>query len=260
MSRPPLTVIVPAYNEAATVGSLLDAVAAAPYRKQVVIVDDGSDDGTAEALENWTASAPPLVDVVLLHHDTNRGKGAAIRTGLEWARGRVVLVQDADLEYDPAQYPRVVEPILQGQADVVFGSRYLRPEVPLPWTLNRAFVVLLNLAVRILFGRRLSDEATCYKAIRSDLIRAMDLRCERFEFCPELTAKACLMDLTLIEVPIHYRPRSHQDGKKIRWWDGVEAMATLLRWRLARFRPAVAPTYTAAAAPTVPTIAEVSTR
>ena len=231
----PLTVIVPAYNEAATIEPLLDAVAAAPCIKQIVVVDDGSTDGTAAAIERWMLRCGG--DVELIRHRVNRGKGAAIRTGLDRARGEVVLIQDADLEYDPGDYPTLIGPILSGRAEVVFGSRYLRPGNPLPWTANRLCVHLLNGIVRVLYRRRITDEATCYKALRVELLRRMDLRCERFEFCPEVTAKACLLGVRIVEVPVRYSPRSRLDGKKIRWWDGVEAIATLVRWRLARFEP-----------------------
>lgn len=232
---PPLTVIIPCYNEARSIATLLDAVAGSAYRKQIVVVDDASTDGTAAALEGWRASAGVAIDV--LRHPANRGKGAAIRTGLSAARGAICLIQDADLEYDPSDYPSLIEPILAGRADVVYGSRYLKPEARLPMTPNRACVHLLNLMVRVLYGQKISDEATCYKAFRTDLLRQMDLRCERFEFCPEVTAKACRMGLTIREVPIRYRPRSVLEGKKIRWKDGVEAIATLFRWRFASFRP-----------------------
>lgn len=240
MSCPELTVIVPVFNEAATVAAVLDAVTAAAYEKQIVVVDDGSTDGTAGAIAAWverTGGAGPGFEVQFARHPVNRGKGAAIRTGLALARGGVTLVQDADLEYDPADYPAVVGPILAGAADAVYGSRYLRPDGPLPWTVNRACVVLLNALVLGLYGRRLTDEATCYKAFRTDALRRMGLRCERFEFCPEVTAKACRMGLNLVEVPARYAPRTAAEGKKIRWRDGVEAVATLLRWRVAPFRP-----------------------
>jgi glycosyltransferase involved in cell wall biosynthesis len=233
---PLLTVIIPAYNEARSIAELLDAVAAAPYRrKQIVVVDDASSDGTGAVLDAWRQRTG--VDIDLVRHPANRGKGAAIRTGLERARGPICLIQDADLEYDPSDYPALVEPIVSGRADVVYGSRYLRRDNPLPMTANRLCVHLLNLMVRVLYGQAISDEATCYKAFRTEVLRRMDLRCERFEFCPEVTAKASRMGLTIHEVPVRYRPRSILEGKKIRWSDGVEAIATLLRWRVSRMHP-----------------------
>jgi dolichol-phosphate mannosyltransferase len=235
MSQPILTVIVPAYDEAPTIGELLNAIAAAPYDKQVIVVDDGSNDGTWQAAHSWRlATGQPLE---LVRHRGNRGKGAAIRTGLAHACGDVVLIQDADLEYDPSDYPRIVGPILAGESDIVYGSRYLSSRRDLPWTLNRVCVVLLNYMVRGLFGVRLTDEATCYKAFRTELLRRMELRCEKFDFCPEVTAKAARMGIAIREVPISYVPRTRGEGKKIQWKDGVHAIATLLRWRIVPFHP-----------------------
>jgi glycosyltransferase involved in cell wall biosynthesis len=237
MNTPTLSVIIPAHNEALTIAALLDAVAEAPFSKQIIVVDDGSNDGTGAIAEAWGRHAVERRDLVVSRHATNRGKGAAIRTGLNLAKGMIALIQDADLEYDPSDYPALVQPILDGLADAAFGSRYLTPRNCHPWTPNRICVHLLNALVYILYGGKLSDEATCYKVFRTKDLRRMDLRCKRFEFCPEVTAKALLMGLTIREVPIRYRPRSRREGKKIRWWDGIEAMATLIRWRLVRFHP-----------------------
>jgi glycosyltransferase involved in cell wall biosynthesis len=224
-----LTVIVPVYNEAATIAQLLAHVLAAPVPKQVVIVDDGSDDGTSDLLQKWIGHR----EVVLLRHAHNRGKGAAIRTALAYARGRFTLIQDADLEYFPGDYPSLLEPLLRGEAQVVFGSRYLAHTGHAAATARwcRYGVGLLNLCVRLLYGVRLTDEATCYKVFPTDLLRAMDLRCERFEFCPEVTAKACRMGLPIVEVPIRYRPRGRAAGKKLRCYDGIQALGNLWKWR-----------------------------
>lgn len=226
---PLLTVIVPVYNEAQTIKEILRRVLAAPYAKEVVVVDDGSSDGTVEILEAWEGHP----HVGLLQHSKNRGKGAAIRTGLEHARGRFVIIQDGDLEYDPQDYPLLIEPLLSGEARVVYGSRYLRrAEGPRqPWRLFRLGVSVLNVCVRLLYRTRVTDEATCYKAFPVDVLRGMDLQCERFEFCPEVTAKACRMGLKILEVPISYNARNVGAGKKIRWTDGVEALAELWKWR-----------------------------
>ena len=228
--NPQVTVIIPTYNEAATIEPIIDQVLKAPFDKQIVVVDDGSTDGTTAILRRRAVELGEAI--ILLQQPKNSGKGAAIRAGLAIATGIVTLIQDADLEYDPSNYPLLVNPILNGQADVVYGSRYLRPPQSLPWTANRCCVILLNWTVRILFGQRLTDEATCYKAARTDLLRRLDLQASRFDFCPEVTAKFCINGIRIYEVPISYHPRGHHEGKKIRWWDGIEAFLTLLRWRL----------------------------
>ncbi len=234
---PVLTVIVPVYNEGPTIDELLRRVLAAPYDKQVIVVDDGSTDGTARILERWPED--PRVEV--LRHPQNGGKGLAIRTGLRYAKGGYTIIQDGDLEYDPQDYPKLIEPLLSGEAQVVYGSRYLRKlgEGRRPWRLHRFGVFLLNLCVRLLYRTRVTDEATCYKAFPTALLRAMDLQCARFEFCPEVTAKACRLGRAILEVPIRYDARTWQAGKKIRWRDGLEALATLWRWRSWRPAPGV---------------------
>jgi glycosyltransferase involved in cell wall biosynthesis len=233
--QPFLTVLVPVYNEAGTIQELLRGVLdALPAEKQVVVVDDGSTDGTWERVCGWEARR--LVELV--RHDKNRGKGAAIRTGLELARGQFIIIQDADLEYDPRDYERLLEPLVTNRAHVVYGSRYLSAEGRQRgrWRVLRFGVSLLNVCVRALYHIRLTDEATCYKAFRTADLRVMDLACERFEFCPEVTAKACRMGLRILEVPIGYDPRTAAAGKKIRWTDGLVALASLWRWR--HWRPA----------------------
>jgi dolichol-phosphate mannosyltransferase len=247
---PLLTVIVPAFNEERTIDELLRQVLAAPYAKQVIVVDDASTDGTPGIVEEWEQRGR---QVELIRHPVNRGKGAAIRTGLQHAIGRFTIVQDADLEYDPDDYPRLIEPLLAGKADVVYGSRYLlnagrstltrsaSEEVPSlalrvsvgerQPRLMRWGVLALNMAVRCLYGLWLTDEATCYKAFPTAMLRDMHLQFQRFEFCPEVTAKACRMGLRVLEVPISYHPRSFVEGKKIRWRDGWQALKALWHWR-----------------------------
>jgi dolichol-phosphate mannosyltransferase len=231
-----LSVVIPAFNEERTIRLLLDRVALAPYAKQIIVIDDGSTDGTAAVVEDWLAAKPAgaLEDVELLAHTRNQGKGAAIRTGLQIARGEVTIIQDADLEYDPQDYPALIEPICAGFADVVYGSRHLTRRRTLgPWP-NRICLRLLNVAVLVLYGVRVTDEATCYKAFRTAVLKSLDLRCQRFEFCPEVTAKLCRRGIAIREVPISYVPRTAAEGKKIGWRDGIEAFWTLLRWRVAR--------------------------
>jgi dolichol-phosphate mannosyltransferase len=228
--QPLLTIIVPVYNERQTIERVLQQLMEVPYsRKEVIVVNDGSSDGTAPILERWAKRG----DILVLHHPHNLGKGAAIRTALAQASGELTIIQDADLEYATPDYPYLLEPLLQGHADVVYGSRYLRTSTGSRpcWRLFRYGVGLLNLAVWWLYGVRLTDEATCYKVFPTELLRAMDLQCQRFEFCAEVTAKACRMGLTITEVPIHYTPRGAAEGKKIRMTDGWEALVTLVRWR-----------------------------
>jgi glycosyltransferase involved in cell wall biosynthesis len=190
-------------------------------------VDDGSTDGTREKLQ-----AMPLADdVTVVFHEKNCGKGAAIRTALEYARGEYVLIQDSDLEYDPQDYPALLRPLQSGEANVVYGVRPDRPERGLRFFLGAK---LLTHLTNLLYGAGIHDEATCYKVFRHSLIAQVHLGCRRFEFCPEITAKLCRMGEKIAEVPIHYSPRSAGEGKKIRHSDGWLAIWTLIRYR---FRP-----------------------
>ena len=200
---------------------------AVPIDKEVVVVDDGSGDGTREVLARLARELP----IRALFHEQNRGKGAAIRTALAEAHGEVVVVQDADLEYDPEDYPRLLQPILEGRTNVVYGSRYLDHKNPLPFTHFKVAVLLLNAMANLLYGTRLTDEATCYKMFRASLLRSLPLRCERFEFCPEVTARVAKRGEKILEVPIRYHYRTRAQGKKIGWRDGFEAIWTLLRYR-----------------------------
>lgn len=227
-SAPLLTVVVPVFNEERTVQTLLQRLADGPYPdKQVVVVDDGSTDATPLLLRAW-AGRPGLL---LLKHACNRGKGAAVRTGLAHARGQITIIQDADLEYDPTDFPLLVEIIRRGDSDVVYGSRYLGTTRPQPWTRFRLGVCCLNLLVRLLYGQRLTDEATCYKAFRTSLLRKLALRATGFELCPEITAKVCRLGHHIVEVPINYHPRTAAEGKKIGWRDAWTAAWTLLKLR-----------------------------
>lgn len=225
---PDVTILVPALNEQDTIEELVRRLLALPLRTQIVVIDDGSTDRTGQLLRG-------LDGIEVLTHATPQGKGAAIRHGLAQATGRVVVIQDADLEYSPEELPSLVEPILSSAASVVYGSRFLRglhKDMMLP---NKIVNVLLVWAVRLLYGARITDEATCYKAFRRDLLVRMNLICQRFEFCPEVTAKAVRLGHKIVEVPISYTPRGHAAGKKIRWTDAPVAFWTLLRHRFGRF-------------------------
>ena len=277
---PLLTVLIPVYNEIGTINELLRQVAASPLggQQQIVAVDGGSTDGTMGVLERWRDEGR----IELLRPSGIKGKSGALKAGLAAARGRFTIIQDADLEYDPQDYARLLEPLLLGEADVVYGSRYLGaygsgsvecragedtvgrdrtagsggvdgqvenlPHVAQASSPSCGAAIrrerrvldfgvrLLNVAVRLLYGGRITDEATCYKLFPTDALRAMQLDCEKFEFCPEVTAKAYRMGLRLVELPIRYSPRSAAEGKKLKWTDGVEALATL--WRYRRWKPA----------------------
>lgn len=224
-NEPLLTVIIPVYNEVATIDTLLSRVVASSIRKQVIIVDDGSTDGTSEKLMAWKLST----DLEILSRDRNLGKGAAIRTALSRARGQFTLIQDADLEYSPTDYDQLLKPLFSGAADVVYGSRYKGKTMP--WTVFRCAVVIINTVVLVLFGHRITDEATCYKVFKTSHLRLMKLECVGFEFCPEVTAKCFRLRLRLIELSIQYSPRGRREGKKISFRDAITAIKTLWKWR-----------------------------
>jgi glycosyltransferase involved in cell wall biosynthesis len=221
-----VSVIVPVYNEADHVEELIQAVRTSPVQKEIIIVDDGSTDGTRDKLRTIARAT----GIVLLFHDVNCGKGAAIRTGLRYARGEFVLIQDADLEYDPQDYPKLLAPLREGKSNVVYGMRPDRPERGLRYYLGAKFLTHLT---NFLYGCGIHDEATCYKAFRRSTVTKLSLECRRFEFCPEVTAKLCRSGEKIVEVPISYEPRGKDAGKKIRSSDGWIAIWTLLRLRFA---------------------------
>jgi len=226
---PKVSIILPAYNEQDTIREVIHKIAELPIDKEIIVVDDASTDLTADEVRK---SNTEIVHITQPH---NQGKGAAIRAALQVAQGEVCIIQDADLEYDPSEIPQLIQPVLDGNEDVVYGSRFfngMNRRMALP---NRIVNKLLVWAVAALFFRRISDEATCYKAVRTSVLRDMHLECERFEFCPEVTAKAIRMGKRIKELPISYEPRSKAAGKKIRWTDGVEAFWTLLKHRFSKF-------------------------
>lgn len=228
LSSPDVTAIVPALNEEATIAEVVDRLLALPLSTQVIVVDDGSTDGTPAILARYGDR------IEVLRNAARSGKGNAIRKALPHARGRVTIIQDADLEYAPEEIPRLVEPVLERRTKVAFGTRFadgMPKGMALP---NKIVNVLLAWTVRLLFGRRVTDEATCYKAVDTELLKAMDLRCERFEFCPEVVAKALRRGEGIVEVPITYVPRTKEAGKKIRWTDAPEAFWTLVKFRFKR--------------------------
>jgi glycosyltransferase involved in cell wall biosynthesis len=230
VEEPLVSLVVPAYNEERTITELLRRAAAAPLRTEIIVVDDGSTDETAAALAALTAELPQLRVERL---DRNRGKGAAVRTGIALTKGDIVVIQDADLEYDPADLPRLVEPLVRGVADVVYGTR-LRGGEPqrahLFW--HYAGNRLLSLVTGVLYNTTLSDMEVGYKAFRGDLIRSVRLVSDDFRFEPEVTAKVLRIDgIRVYEIPISYYGRTFAEGKKITWRDGLRALAALLRFR-----------------------------
>lgn len=224
-----VSIVIPVYNEAPYVEAVLDAVRSAPLppgvEREIICVNDGSSDDTRAILDRYGRG------VVVHHSPENEGKGTAIRLALGYVTGDVVVIQDADLEYDPADHGALLAPILEGRATVVYGSRFLGTCEGMRWP-NRLINRVLAGLVRLLYRQPISDEATCYKAFRADVLRALPLSCKRFEFCPEVTAKLSRRGHRILEVPIRYRARTSNQGKKIRWTDAVVAVWTLLKYRV----------------------------
>jgi dolichol-phosphate mannosyltransferase len=225
-----VSIIIPVYNEFRILPKVLERVLAAPMpegcSREVVLVDDGSNDGTTQLIQSFAGH--PEVSV---HHSVvNFGKGAAVRVGIAKAKGNILLIQDGDLEYDPNDYLKLLQPIVDGKADIVYGSRFLTQASGMAWA-NWTANKLLTFSANLLFGAGISDEATAYKAFRKDVLSEIRLECMRFEFCPEVTAKLLRMGHTIVEVPISYNARNKAEGKKIRWQDGFDAMWTLVKYR-----------------------------
>ncbi len=227
-----VSVVIPCFNEANTVLPLVERVLAAPFDKEIVLVDDGSSDGTRQVLEQQVA---PLPGVRVFFHERNLGKGAALRRGFAEARGDIVIVQDADLEYDPAQIPQVVAPILEGHADVVYGSRFLGGPHRVLYFWHSVGNSLLTLFSNMVTDLNLTDMETCYKAFRREVIQSLTLEEDRFGFEPEVTVKLSrAKGIRIYEIPISYRGRTYDDGKKVGAKDGFRALWCLAKYGLFR--------------------------
>jgi glycosyltransferase involved in cell wall biosynthesis len=227
-----LSIIIPCYNELKTIRLIVDRVLASPIAdKEIIIIDDHSTDGTRELLRTEIA---PLVHRIL-YHDHNQGKGAALRTGIATATGDIVIIQDADLEYDPREYPKLLEPILRGQADVVFGSRFAGGDahrVVYFWHMvgNKFLTLLSNMFTNL----NLTDMETCYKVFKREIIQSIRIEENRFGFEPEITAKVAKLDVVIYEVGISYYGRTYKEGKKIGWRDGLRALWAVNKYNFLR--------------------------
>ena len=233
--QPLLSIIVPVYNESATIGAVLKRLLAIdlPIPREIIAVNDGSRDGTAAALDA-AAALSPLITAI--HQERNGGKGKAVRTALARTNGTIVAIQDADLELDPAQLADLVQPVLRGEADVVYGSRFMRgsAHVPLMTRLGNAG---LTRVTNVLYGSSLTDMETCYKVMRGDLARRLPLTADRFDIEPEITVMLLRRGARIVELPVVFSPRSKAAGKKIRWRDGYHAVRVLVRHRFSAPAP-----------------------
>jgi glycosyltransferase involved in cell wall biosynthesis len=223
-----VSIVIPVYNEAGTICEIIRRVQSVPFEKEIIIVDDCSTDGTVQLLEKIGATEH---NVSVFFHARNRGKGASLQTGFAHVNGDTIIIQDADLEYDPRDYPKLLEPILDGRADVVFGSRFLGGPHRVLFFWHYVGNQLLTLMSNALSNLNLTDMETCYKAFRREILHGITIKSNRFGFEPEFTMKVAKKKYRIYEVPISYSGRTYEEGKKISWRDGVSAIFTILRYR-----------------------------
>jgi len=221
-----LSVVIPVYNEIRTIKEILNQVQSVPQDKEIIVVDDRSTDGTREWLTQISNN-----NITVLFHPVNTGKGAALRTGFEHVTGDIVVIQDADLEYDPSEYGRLIEPILDGRADVVYGSRFTGGPQRVLFFWHYVGNKFLTLLSNMLTNLNLSDMETCYKVFRAHLLEKITIKSNRFGFEPEITAKFARLKCRIYEVPISYSGRNYEEGKKITWRDGLAALFHVIRFR-----------------------------
>lgn len=225
-----LSIIMPIYNERETLEKIVEKVQTVPIKKEIIMVDDGSTDGTREILKEYEN----VQNIKVIYHTKNMGKGTAIRTAIKYITGDIVIIQDADLEYDPNDYLNLVKPIQNKDAKVIYGSRALNPENKHSYNRYLLGGKLVTFVANILYSQRLTDEPTCYKVFDTKLLKSIFLKCKRFEFCPEVTAKIAKKGIKIKEIPINYYPRNFKEGKKIKWYDGLEAIWTLIKYKFVK--------------------------
>ncbi len=220
---------MPVYNESSTIREIVRKVMAVPLDIQLIIVDDASTDATAQILRDEISSEFP--QIMILAHPVNKGKAAAIRTALPHCTGEIITIQDGDLETEPNDLIHMTAPIRKGEASVVYGSRYLNPQEPHLYRSYQLGGRILSWTVNILYGQHITDEPACYKVFRAEILRSIKLDYDRFEFCPEVTAKVSKLGYKIKELPMNYYPRSFAEGKKLNWKDGLKALWVLIRYR-----------------------------
>jgi len=226
-----LSILIPVYNEKNTINEIIQKVKSVNISKEIIIIDDGSIDGTKDILKNLND-----LEVKVIFQDKNQGKGNCIRTGIKYVTGDIVAIQDADLEYDPNDFIELVKPIMNGKTKVVYGTRFPKDKKRPSIFKNKFYLAnkILTITANVLYNANITDEATCYKIFDAELIKGIDLTCNRFEFCPEVTAKVRKKDYKITELPISYHPRSENEGKKIKYRDGFEALWTLIKFRFVK--------------------------